>query len=573
MWLSIGPGLHVSGQVSGRSAEQVAGKVEIPKLIINEVFYRGMNTALEFVEIFNASAVSIDLATLQFSDSRRKPVAVSSGPHPLEPGGFAVITRDAAAFDARFTFPSRIEIRRWPALNNSGDAVILWIDGAVVDSVEYSTSWGGNDVSLERIDPAGSSSARSNWAESLDRLGGTPGSINSVFAPDVGPPRMVFCEEIADGTFAVHFSEPLSAGTVMPSSFRFESGAIAQDATLDESKQVVLLTTNSDAQGLWISVSGVSDESGNILVEQQIQIAWLPAPGELVLNEIMYEPLANDFDGLTNQSEYVELLSVAKRTLSIRSVVLTDRLRENGTRDTTTLSDRRLAIEPGTFILVYARGDPSEDPLEAFPDLDRSNPRLVLLPITARSLSFGNNGDKIRLERWGGIVVDEVEYAPSWHLAERVETRGVSLERISVRAETQNPSNWSSSADPAGGTPGRHNSIRFESGAATETASLVIEPSPFSPNGDGFEDVALISVSLGRPTAVIRAWVYDLAGRAVVELERARPVGPSPSLIWDGRDRDGNLVNSGVYVILVEAVDVAGRHVARSKKPVVLIRQ
>ncbi|MFV1980311.1 MAG: lamin tail domain-containing protein, partial [Rhodothermia bacterium] len=459
-------------------------------LVINEVFFRGKDTDLEFVELFNASATSIDLATLQFSDSRRKPVSVSNGPYRLEPGGYAVITRNVTTFDARFTFPSRIEIKGWPALNNSGDAVILWINDTVVDSVEYSTSWGGNDVSLERIDPAGSSSARSNWAESLDRLGGTPGQINSVFAPDVGPPRMVFCEEIADGTLAVHFSEPLSTSTVAPSSFRFESGATAKDATLDGSKQVVLLTTDSDARDLWIAVSGISDESGNVLEQQQIPIAWLPEPGELILNEIMYEPLANEFDGLSNQSEYVELLSVTNRSLSIRSVVLTDRLREDGTRDTTDLSDRRLTIEPGTFILVYARRDPSEDPLEAFPGIDRSNPRLLLLPITARSLSFGNNGDKVRLERWGGIVVDEVEYAPFWHLAERVETRGVSLERISSRAATQNPSNWSSSANPAGGTPGGPNSIRFGSGGDPKPASLVIEPSPFSPNGDGFEDVA-----------------------------------------------------------------------------------
>ena len=251
--------------------------------------------------------------------------------------------------------------------------------------------------------------------------------------------------------------------------------------------------------------------------------------------------------------------------------MLTDQLREDGTRDTTILSDRRLAIEPGAIVLIYARQYPSEDPLEAFPDINRSNPGLTLLPIASASLSFRNNGDKIRLERWGGIVVDEVEYAPSWHLTEQVNTKGVSLERISVDVATQDESNWSSSVDPAGGTPGAHNSIRFEMADTPETASLVIEPSPFSPNGDGFEDVTLISVSLDRPTAVIRVWIFDLNGRVVIELERARPVGPTSSIIWDGRDQDNNPMKTGVYVILLEAVDIGSGYVSYYKKPVALI--
>lgn len=588
MWFSVGLSIPVAGQAQGQIPAEVAAEIaakvseevetplqtqfETPSLVVNEVFYRGKDTRLEFVEVFNTSATAIDLSDFEFSDSRRKPVPISDSPYRLDPGDYAVITRDAAAFDTRFSFPSRIEIERWPALNNSGDAVILWINGAPVDSVVYSPSWGGNDVSIERIDPAGLSSVQSNWAESFDRQGGTPGSVNSVYAPDVGPPRIVFCEEVAERTLAVYFSEPLSPSSVVPSSFRFESGAVAHDATLDETRQIVFLTVISNGLGSWISVSGISDGSGNVLAEQQIAIAWLPDPGELVLNEIMYEPLANDLDGLANQPEYVEILSTAHRSLSIRSVVLTNYLREDGTRDTTALSDRRLTIDPGTFLLVYARADPSEDPLEAFPEIDRSDPNLVLLPIRASSLSLSNNGDKIRLERWGGIVVDEVEYAPSWHLAERVGTRGVSLERISVAAPTQNPSNWSSSVDPAGGTPGADNSILFEVDTSPEPSSLSIEPSPFSPDGDGFEDAALITLTLGRPTAVIRVWIFDLSGRTVIELEQARPVGPSASLIWDGRNWNGDLMRTGVYIILAEAVDVAGNHVARYKKPVVLVR-
>lgn len=563
----------VAAPASGTAAPSGGpGRDAAGRIVVNEFFYRGGDTELEFVELFNGSARTIDLSTIRLSDSRRKAVAVSDISVLLAPGGFAVLVRKAAAFDARFSFPDRMEVKSWPALNNSGDTIILWSGDAVLDSVRYSGSWGMDDVSLERLDPSGPSQSRTNWAPSIARSGGTPGRINSVFAPDFSPPRPIFCEEIGPGRLAVYFSEPLDPSSVSSSSFNFEDGSIPYESEVHESGNAVFLSVPGDLKSNMITVTGVSDLSGNAAEDRRIDVAYLPRYRELVLNEIMYEPLADDFDHRPNQPEYVEILSTTSHTIAIGSLVLTDRLREDGTRDTTSLTERRLAVAPGSIALAYAGPDPTKDPLEAFPDIDRSDPGLVLLPVERSSLSLGNNGDTIRLEGASGLV-DEVEYAPSWHLPERVETRGTSLERISAQAPSQDPSNWSTSVDASGGTPGRVNSIRASPRTNQTGTFMTTEPDPFSPDGDGFEDFATITLTLPRPTAVARVWIFDLDGRLVRELHPGRPIGPTSTFVWDGRGENGSLLRTGIYVLLVEAVDVGSGFVSRSKAPIALVRR
>src|SRR5690606_33494085 len=72
-------------------------------------------------------------------------------------------------------------VRSFPTLNNSGDRIML-LDNytRIIDSLEYSSTWGGTGgKSLERINPFGISSDQSNWITSTDPSNGTPGRLNS----------------------------------------------------------------------------------------------------------------------------------------------------------------------------------------------------------------------------------------------------------------------------------------------------------------------------------------------------------------------------------------------------------
>jgi hypothetical protein len=62
--------------------------------------------------------------------------------------------------------------------------------------------------------------------------------------------------------------------------------------------------------------------------------------------------------------------------------------------------------------------------------------------------------------------------------------------------------------------------------------------------------------------ATVRVAIFDAAGRTVRVLSTQHPVGGLNETVWDGRDRDGDPVPSGVYVCRIEA-RAGGRTVER----------
>ena len=100
-----------------------------------------------------------------------------------------------------------------------------------------------------------------------------------------------------------------------------------------------------------------------------------------------------------------------------------------------------------------------------------------------------------------------------------------------------------------------------------ENNSLIVQPTevggdvirslqvtPFSPNGDGINDVLqveyeLVNLASGVPVSLI---VYDLAGRRVAEA--SAPPGGSGRFpaVWDGTDDAGDLLPPGVYLLRLE---------------------
>ncbi len=87
-----------------------------------------------------------------------------------------------------------------------------------------------------------------------------------------------------------------------------------------------------------------------------------------------------------------------------------------------------------------------------------------------------------------------------------------------------------------------------------------VQPNPFTPNGDGRNDVATFTFDvyliLDPTTALLD--VFDLSGRQVQRLAAARLSAGRLAIDWDGRDRDGRLQPPGTYVYRLK-VDADGR--------------
>lgn len=544
-------------------------------VVINEIMYAPDPSTNEFIELYNTTDGPVRLGDLQFADANRSLGAVTDLDTSLAAGAYVVLARDPEAFRSAFADVTLLVPDDWDALNNGGDTVYLHHgpSDTALDSVVYDPSWGGDDGrSLERIDPRGPGTSASNFATSRATAGATPGRENSQYAPDTTPPLPVFAELVGPSVAKVVFDEPIRAESVTASAFVVE-GPSTTTAAL-ESKRVARVAFANEPSASRLRVRGVEDLVGNEIESAAVPLAYRPSPSALAINEIMFAPLADDFDDRPNQVEYVELFNVGERPLTLSGLVLTDRPTEEGVADTLRVGRRR-AVLPGGFSLIAAAPHGADDLddsqlADAFPNLTASSDPIAYLPVDAEQIGMRNDGDLVRLHRGDGTIVGNVSYSPDWHSSSLADTKGTALERISPTGEANAADNWTSSTAAAGGTPGEPNAVSLAPpDDAPNAPGLAVRPSPFSIERDG---VTRIQYSLQGVPNLVRARVFDARGRPVRTLEEATLTGRSGELVWNGRDDAGDRVRIGIYVVLFEAVRADAGETVQLKETVVLAR-
>lgn len=112
------------------------------------------------------------------------------------------------------------------------------------------------------------------------------------------------------------------------------------------------------------------------------------------------------------------------------------------------------------------------------------------------------------------------------------------------------PPVWGPSADAGGGTPGRRNALYVS--RIPDGVSVHFSNNPFSPDGDNFEDVCLVTVDLPAPHGVLHAMVFDIQGRFLKTLIDQTTVASRHVFAWDGTDRHGRGLPAGPYILYVE---------------------
>lgn len=547
-------------------------------VVINEINYNPVGADdLEFLELYNRSSKSFDLKDFRFKDDTATTRTITTTSRIIAPNTYVVLTKDATLFAAAYpNVPVVIPSGGWPALNNDTEIVTLFYLTTEIDKVSYKTSWGGTDVSLERIDPNGASNASSNWGSCTDALRGTPNRQNSIYKPDVTAPKPVFARQLGDKIVEITFSEPLFPTSAVAANFTM-GGTAATNLVLSADGATVTLTFAA-LVGSEIIVRNVRDYAGNTQTSATIILAKQPQKGELVINEIMYDPLADTRDNKPDQPEWLELYNRTSDTISLQGLYWTNAPDETGKADTLRVPVGLWTLPPNGYAVISAEptlgiNDPVQNAkiAKAYPEIDFS--KALLIPMARTTLSFDNDGDDIRLHRSDGLLLDAVLYDPKWHHPNLLETQGISLERISPDLPTQSATSWTSSFAKAGATPSLKNNASTINATPSTNAGLTIEPATFSPDGDGKDEVALIKYTLVSPTSLIRARVYDTQGRLVRTLEDANLTTNQGSLLWDGYDDSRQKLRIGIYIVLLESVDSTKGSTEAYKAPVVLARK
>lgn len=509
----------------------------------------------EYIELYNTTALPVSLTNFILS--------IGSGSYKLPdytvaPGSFVVLTKDEAVSEFSGNLPVvGLDISS-VALTNSGNSLsLLSYTGKVISAVNYTDAWYGSSNkadggwSLEQIDPANRCSGQSNWTASVDPNGGTPGRANSVLGsnPDTSRPRMLRVSIDGDSSVAVHFSEALPASAVSADFFEVEPdpGLMLAELQLPKADVVLLRFStpidNGSLYSLWLEDT-LRDCAGNpaFFDTLQFSIPQVPEPGELLINELLFNPAPGG-------SDFVEIYNTSDKTFDLSKLRIGN-WDENLQQavNVEELTDESFLIPPKTYLAL------TEDPAFLEEEYILKDPGKVVE--VAGLPSLPDDQGSVVLLTSSLQVLEVFSYSEDMHLPMLDDKEGVSLERLSFDKAARDPDNWHSAAATAGfATPGYQNSQFF---GGSPAAGFDLEPKVFSPNQDGYHDVLKILYSFAQPDNVVSISVYSSNGYSVKELQNQTSVGAEGFFTWDGTDENGQLMNSGIYIIVLDYFNTDG---------------
>ena len=166
-------------------------------VVINEILFDPKSNGSDYVEFYNVSSKIVDASKLYAANRNSSNMIssikqISSTPVYIFPGDYLVITEDLASLEMNYLVrdPGAVillsSLPSYP--DDEGDILLLNAQGNIVDEVKYSDGWhfklidNPEGVSLERIDPSGSSQDPANWHSAASTAGyGTPTYKNSQY--------------------------------------------------------------------------------------------------------------------------------------------------------------------------------------------------------------------------------------------------------------------------------------------------------------------------------------------------------------------------------------------------------
>ena len=508
----------------------------------------------EYVELRNRSSAPVNLLGSRITTSSS--VSGMIGNFLLQPDSVVILC--AAAQVASFSkYGTTISVPSFPALANEGGLLSLVSkEGVLIHAVPYSDAWypAGKEEggwSLEMIDVADPCTGQNNWSASVAAQGGSPGSKNSVAAEnkDAAAPRLVQALFPQANRLLLLFDEPLDSSSVQPASLSVlpqQHFLSLQFADPLRQQVAVQLAQAVDSTQLYsVSAQGLRDCSGNAAqpIPLQTGVPRKLLPDEVVLNEILYRPK-------TGGSEYVELYNCSKKVADLAQLFLGTKSSTGSTAVSRRISGTPRYLLPGAYAVIAAD---REALLQQYLVKDESSlVGLANMPVLA------DGGGTVVISDARGTVVNEVRYSSKWQFPLIVDDAGVALERIDPGGPSQDAANWHSAAASAGyGTPGYRNSQYLVT--EKKDAVVTIDPSIFSPDNDGHEDLALIRYQLQESGYVANVFVFNSADQRVLHLVKNALLGKEGSWQWNGVDERARALPSGPYIILSEFFNLQGR--------------
>lgn len=520
-------------------------------LMFSEIMFLPEDGASAFVGVYNRSDEAIDMSGLKLEMAGKTLVLP---PFVLYPGEELVLHGTA---DSLFTSPNT-KVTGWKNPGKEGGWLSLRnVYGDLVDAACYSDTFfidasqqmGG--YSLERTDTSFNCSSPSLWEPSVQK-GGSPGSI-SIHKTDQEETDLHIQSiyPLDSRNLVLGFSYALSPGIepgldLSPGSNSIE--AWYQEGNNYRNWRLVLKDSLWPDQHYLLRLNGVLSCENADTDPLEISIRLPGNEPKLHINEILFDPVDEEPD-------FVELINTGTEAVDLKGFVLAAMDPSGNLEDPVAINTTGYLLMPGEYVVITGKGQRLAD---RYGQYKEEKVLECVLP------SFPNEEGTVLLLDTAHKVLDSFVYESGMHSPFMTQTEGVSLERIHPAEATNNPSNWTSaSATERFGTPGRRNSQYREKGESTEHWQLW--SGTFSPDGDGFEDLAMLSYQGLEPGSHATIRVYSLSGNFLFEWVNNWPCGTEGTLNWDGRDSYGQALPFGPFLLWIAWIDPSGKQKVERK--------
>jgi hypothetical protein len=541
---------NVSGNQSTNFLYLVADSAIPGDVIINEFFPDPTPVIglpeVEFVEIYNTSNKIFNLTSWKIGDASSEGTIANSW---LLPGEYKVLT--ATANIPLFTNTTAVGVTSFPSLNNAGDDVVLKDNyGQIIDKLSYTDEWYRDEVkqdggySLELINPNDPCSDGNNWIASNWIMGGTPGSINSVYSnsPDTVAPSISLSLALAPNFLELQFDEGMDSTSLANALLSFNPNLTIQNKFIQGSHpKAMTLQFNENLVGSQLytfTLGPISDcwlnsteRNGTFILPETAQ------KGDVIINEILQNPL-------TGGQDWIELYNNSDKVINLKDWQFANF--DNDTIDNFKTILGNYLLQPNDYVVL---GKDSTFVKQNYPFSIPGKFLFCELP------SYNNDSGTVYLI-YNSEIIDKVSYLDNWHFDLLDNTDGVSLERIDPNGDSDSKFNWHSAAEDVGfATPGRKNS---QYRPAVSNGEVSFTEDIFSPDNDGYQDILQINYNLTNSGLLGKAQIFDDRGRLIRTIFTNELLGSSGTFSWDGVTDQQVKASIGVYVLVFEVFSTDG---------------
>ena len=263
--------------------------------------------------------------------------------------------------------------------------------------------------------------------------------VQGAFIKDTIPPAFESIRLLSSHELEIRLDEPIAE--IKPGQFFIDDVASNPDSVSLSANGTVYLHFSNEFPSTgthYLYMLNLSDAAGNTLSQHIAEFNYyLAKPYDIVINEIMPDP---DPAVALPACEYIEFLNSSDFDISLKGWKLI--------MGATLKYFPDILLHSKEYLIVCSAACTTEMASHG-----------AVAAMLSSSSSLNNEGQVIQLRDNNDVMISSVQYSSCWYPDAFKANGGWALEQIDPASSCMGAADWSISADPSGGTPGKRNSV------------------------------------------------------------------------------------------------------------------